>query len=221
MAYTQEFDFNLDQLNPEASYLQESVELMLIREQSRADSREMKLTALTNIEAAIRRGVTGGEVFTALEYLALEGTLRRSAYQNRMGYPDIRSKAAVYLGELGTPEAHTVLLKMAGLEFETTVLTQVVTSLKKIGINKDQETVNVITAILTRFDMLSPDNLLALSGIEAYETFAAQNGWKLDSASMLAISNIADGRYHGRIRQRARDLLVQLRTYHHRSSSGS
>ncbi|MDR0568430.1 MAG: HEAT repeat domain-containing protein [Spirochaetaceae bacterium] len=218
--YAQEFDFNLDQLNPEASYLQESVELLLIREQSRADSREMKLNALSNIGAAISRGVTGGEVLTALEYMALEGTVRRTAYRNRLGYPDIRSKAAAYLGELGSPEAHSVLMRMAGAEFETTVLTEIVTSLKKIGMNENQETVQAITVILNHFDALSPDNLLALSGIEAYETFAAQNGWKLDPASMSVIAHIASGRYHGLIRQRARQLLTQLRTYH-RNGSGS
>lgn len=220
IASAQEFDFNLDQLNPEASYLQESVEQMLIREQSRADSREMKLNALTNIEAAIRRGVTGGEVFKALEYLALEGTVRRTAYQNRMGYPDIRSKAAAYLGELGSPEAHTVLMQMAHVEIEPTVLIQILIALKKIGSNEHQETVQTITVILNRFDMFSPDNLLALSGIEAYETFAAQNGGKLDPAAMTVIAHIAEGRYHGRIRQRARDLLAQLRAYR-RNSSGS
>ena len=222
LAGAQEFDFNLNQgLDSEASYLQESVELMLIREQSRAESREMKLSALSNIEAAIKRGITGGEVLNALEYLALEGTVRRTVHQNRMGQPDIRSKAAVYLGELGTPEAKNVLLQMAKAEFETTVLTQVVTSLKKIGINENQETVKAVTGILNHFDMLAPDNFLALSGLEAYEIFAAQNGWKLDPDSVLVISRIAEGRYHGLIRQRAKALLMQLRTYHRSAGSGS
>ncbi|MDR2534675.1 MAG: HEAT repeat domain-containing protein [Treponema sp.] len=221
-AKAQEFDFNLDQgLDSEASYLQESVELMIIREQSRAESREMKLNALSNIEGAIKRGIISGEVLSSLEYLGLEGTARRTVHQNPMGYPDVRSKAAVYLGELGTPEAQNVLIRMAKAEFETTVLTQVVTSLKKIGINENQETVKAITTILNRFDLLSPDNLLALSGIEAYEAFAAQNGWKLDHASVAVISHIAEGRYHGTIRQRARTLLTQLRTYHRNTASES
>jgi hypothetical protein len=179
----------------------------------------MELTALANIGAAISRGVIGGEVLGALEYLGLEGTVRRTAFKNRLGYPDVRSKAAMYLGDLGTPEAYNVLMRMAGAEFESTVLTEIVTALKKSGLNENQKTVTAITGILHRFDMFSPDNFLALSGLEAYETFAEQNGWKLDRDSMLVISRIADGRYHGRIRQRARDLLAQLRMY--RPSAGS
>lgn len=214
MVSGQDFDFNLDKgITVEESYLQESVKLMLIREQSRADSRELKLSALSNIGEAIKRGVTGGEVLSALEHLALEGTVNRRAYQNSRGYPDIRGKAAAYLGELGGPEAKDVLIRMAGAEHDATVLTQMITALKKIGLNENQETVNVITVILSHFNMFSPDNLLALSGLEAYETFAAQNGWKLDPASMLVISHIADGRYHGSIRQRAKQLLTLLRTY--------
>jgi hypothetical protein len=61
--------------------------------------------------------------------------------------------------------------------------------------------------------MFSPNNILALAGIEAYEVFAAQNGWRLDPVSAQVISQIAEGRYHGLIRQRARELSIRLRTF--------
>ncbi|MDR2493687.1 MAG: HEAT repeat domain-containing protein [Spirochaetaceae bacterium] len=220
----QDFDFNLDKgVTVESSYLQESVDLMLIREQSRSESRDLKLSALSNIEGAINRGVKSGEVLSALEYLALEGIVNKTAYRNRAAYPDVRSKAALYLGVLGGPEAKRVLLKMAYAEYETIVLTQVVAALKTIGIsendenNKSQESVDAITKILYHSDLFSPDNLLALSGLEAYETFAARNNWKLDLRSVFVISQISQGRYHGTVRLRAKALLTQMRTYQRES----
>ncbi|MDR2518174.1 MAG: HEAT repeat domain-containing protein [Spirochaetaceae bacterium] len=218
-ANAQDFDFDLDQgVTVESSYLQEAVELMLIREQSRSESRDLKRAALSNIEVAIKRGIKSGEVLSALEYLALEGTVNKTAYRNRTAYPDIRSRAALYLGVLGGSEAKKVLLKMAYVEYETAVLTQVVAALKTIGLNENsesetKESLDAITKILTHFDLFSPDNLLALSGLEAYEAFASRNQWKLGPRAVFVISQISQGRYHGKIRLRAKALLALMRTY--------
>ena len=56
---------NNQEMSVEQSYLQESVELMIIREQSRAESRDMKLIALEYIGDAISRGNTGVEIKSA------------------------------------------------------------------------------------------------------------------------------------------------------------
>ena len=50
----------------EGSYLQESIDLMIIRQQSRAENRELKFRALKNIKTAIDQGITDGEVLSAL-----------------------------------------------------------------------------------------------------------------------------------------------------------
>ena len=211
--YAQEFDFNPNRgLSVEESYLQESVELMLIREQSRSDEREQKERALKNISAALERGTKGYELFASLEYLALEGTINRRINQRSVNYPDIRSKAAFYLGVLGGVEAKNVLIRMAGVEKDVTILIEVFKSLKKIGINDNNETLNAITQVLNRFNIFNSDNLLALSGIEAYEFFAEQNNWRLGTAEREMIFQISEGRYHSLIRQRAKNLLTLLRT---------
>ena len=95
---------NDKELSVEESYLQESIEQMVIREQARADSRDMKLVALEYIGDAIKGGRTNQEIQKTLEYLALEGIV----YQAREGgvgrlinnYPDVRAKAAQYLENL-------------------------------------------------------------------------------------------------------------------------
>jgi len=61
------------ELSVEESYLQESVEMMVIREQARAESRDMKLVALEYIGDAIKGGRANPEIQKTLEYLALEG----------------------------------------------------------------------------------------------------------------------------------------------------
>ncbi|MDR3114158.1 MAG: HEAT repeat domain-containing protein [Treponema sp.] len=202
-------------LTVEGSYLQESIDLMIIRQQSRAESREMKFHALKNIRTAIDQGSTGGEVLHALEYMALEGTVNKTIYNNRIrnNYPDIRGKAAAYLGDLGSPEAYTILLKMIQAEYEPMILTEVIKSLTKIGINHTDETIRMITKRLKAFDVLVPDNLLALAALEAYETFASTDGGTLDASTVQVIRRISEGRYHGAIRERARQLLTLLHTY--------
>ncbi|MDR1956055.1 MAG: HEAT repeat domain-containing protein [Treponema sp.] len=205
----------------EGSYLQETVDFMLIRQQSRAETREMKLLALEHIRTALDQGISNGEVVSALEYMALEGIVNKIISNSRVrnNYPDIRRTAAAYLGDLGTPQAHRILLKMSQAEYEPMVLTAVVTSLTKIGItgtmgNEERnEILRMITRRIQAFDVLVPDNLLALAALEAYEAFARQPGGTLDSTTVQAIERIAEGRYHGAIRERAKQILTMLRTY--------
>jgi hypothetical protein len=203
------------EMSVEESYLQESVELMIIREQSRAESRDMKLVALTYIGDAIDRGNTGEEIRGALEYLGTEGIVNQTRENGRLvnNYPDVRTKAATYLGQLGTPEAKDSLIKMCLADNEPMVLTEVVKSLAKIGINDNDETANAISWIVTRFDVLNPDNLLALSALEAYEKLAEANGGIKDPASIRTIIRIAEGNYIKPVQERAKEVLADLRKY--------
>jgi hypothetical protein len=116
------------EMSVEESYLQESVENMIIREQSRADSREMKMVALAYIGDAIDRGNTGTEVRQALEYLGLEGVLNRGRENGRLvnNFPDVRREAVKYLGKMGTVEAKETLLKIIYYDNEPMVLQEAV-----------------------------------------------------------------------------------------------
>ncbi|MDR1565872.1 MAG: HEAT repeat domain-containing protein [Treponema sp.] len=203
------------ELSVEESYLQESVELMIIREQSRAESRDMKLVALEYIGDAINHGNTGEEVRAALEYLGTEGIVNQTRENGRLvnNYPDVRTKAATYLGDLGTSEAKDTLIKMCLADNEPMVLTEVVKSLAKIGINDNDQTVNAISWIVTRFDVLNPDNLLALSALEAYEKLAVANGGIKDPSAIRTIIRIAEGHYIRPVQERAKQVLMDLRKY--------
>jgi hypothetical protein len=203
------------EMSVEESYLQESIENMIIREQSVARGRDMKLIALEYIAAALEHGNTSDDVRNALEYLALEGLTNQTRENGRLinNFPDIRAKAVIYLGELGTPEAKNTLLKVMLADPEPMVLTEAVKSLAKIGLNENEETANTISWVVTRFDVLNPDNLLALSALEAFEILAQKNGGLKDPSALRTIMRIADGRYITPVRDRARQLIFDLRQY--------
>ena len=203
------------EMSVEQSYLQESVELMIIREQSRAESRDMKLVALEYIGDAIGRGNTGEEIRSSLEYMGLEGVLNQTRENGRLvnNYPDVRTKVATYLGALGTKEAKDTLIKMVLVDNEPMVLTEVIKSLAKIGMNENEETSNAISWIVTRYDVLNPDNLLALSAIEAYEKLAAANNGIKDPNAIRTLIRIAEGPYSRPVQERAKMALTDLRMY--------
>ena len=211
------------ELSVEESYLQESVELMIIREQTRADSRDMKLVALEYIGDAISSGRAGPEVVSALEYLALEGVVNQARESGRLvnNYPDVRAKAAAHLGELGTEEAKDVLLKIVLADPEPMVLTEAIKSLGTIGLNENEETISAISWIVTRFDVLNPDNILALSALEAFEKIAEKNGGLKDPSAIRTIIRIAEGPYIRPVQNRARETLNNLRQYNAQRSSES
>jgi hypothetical protein len=203
------------EMSVEESYLQESIENMIIRENSQALGRDMKLVALEYIGEAIEHGNTSAEVKNALEYLALEGITNQTRENGRLlnNFPDVRAKAVAYLGDVGTPEAKNALLKVMLADPEPMVLTEAVKSLAKIGLNENEETANTISWVVTRFDVLNPDNLLALSALEAFATLAKKNGGLRDPSALRTIMRIADGRYISPVKDRARQLIFDLRQY--------
>jgi HEAT repeat protein len=210
-------------MSVEESYRQESVEIMIIREQSRSDSMEMKLIALEYIRDAIERGNTGPEIQSALEYLAMEGIVNVIRENNRVtnNYPGVRVRAAEYLGDMGTPEAKNLLIRLIRTDKEPMVLQEAVKSLGKIGDDKNNETVNAISGIVNRKHYLNqPDNLLAFSALDAYDKIAKAKGGLQDPMVIQSIVNIAEGNYSPTVRNRAKQVLANLREYASSGNSG-
>ncbi|MDR2142923.1 MAG: HEAT repeat domain-containing protein [Treponema sp.] len=212
-----------DEMSVEESYLQESVENMIIREQSRGDSREMKMIALTYIGDAIDRGNTSNEVRQALEYLGLEGVLNRGRENGRLvnNFPDVRREAARYLGEMGkkgNAEAKDALLKIVYYDNEPMVLQEAIKSLGDIGNDDNGKTISTIVWILQKFDNTNPDNLLALSAIEAFEKLGASNEGIKDPNVVQMLIRIADGPYIRPVQERAKSVLGKIRLTQAQSS---
>jgi hypothetical protein len=203
------------EMSVEESYLQESVELMVIRETSRSDTRDQKLVALEYIGEAIDRGNNGEEIRAALEYLSMEGVMNKARENGRLvnNFPDVRRQSAKYLGELGTPEAKNTLLKIVVADPEPMVLQEAVKSLAKIGLNDNDETLNAIAWTFTRFDVTNPDNLLALSTVDAILSIAEKSGGIKDPNAVRTLIKIAEGPYIRPVQEKARFALDELRKH--------
>ena len=195
----------------EESYLQESIENMIIREQSRVNNRDQKFLALELIGNAIERGNRSEEIHVTLEYLGLEGILNRSSEAGRLinNFPDVRRETARQLGVLGTPEARDILLTLIYYETEPMVLQEAVKSLGDIGLDDNGRTISTIAWIFHKFHNTVPDNLLAFATIEAIEKLAS-SGIRNQAAVELLV-RIADGPYIPVVRNRAMAVLETFR----------
>ena len=201
------------EMTVEESYLQEAIENMIIRETSRAESREQKLIALEYIGEAIDRGNTSVDVRQALEYLSQEGRRSVSRENGRVinNFPEIRRQAVKYLGQIGTEEAKDALIVVCQFENEPLVLQEAIKSLGDIGLNDNNETVSNIIWVVRKFDNLNPDNILAIATIDSFEKIAKKNGGLNSPEAIRLLIRISEGPYIKPVQERARQLLADLR----------
>ena len=203
------------EMSVEESYLQESIEMMIIRETARADTREAKFIALEYIADAIDRGSTNDDIRQTLEFLSREGrrTVARENGRVTNNFPDVRRQSAKYLGLLGTEEAQKVLLDITQIENEPMVLQEAIKALGDIGINNNNETIANIAWVVRKFDNTNPDNLMAIATIDAFEKIARKNDGLNSPEAIQTLIRISEGQYIKPVQERARQLLAELRTY--------
>jgi len=203
------------EMTVEESYLQESIEIMIIRETARAHSREQKLIALEYVRDAIERGNTNDEIRQTLDFLSREGRRTVARENGRLvnNFPDVRRQSAKYLGQIGTDEARRSLLEILSFENEPMVLQEAIKSLGDIGANENNETVSHIAFVMNRYNSTNPDNLMALATIDAFEKIARNNNGISSSDAVRTLVLISEGQYVTPVRERARQLLAELRTY--------
>jgi len=203
------------EMSVEESYLQNTMELMIIRETARATNRESKLIALDYIGDAIERGNTSDDIRQTLEFLSREGrrTVARENGRVMNNFPDVRRQAARYLGQIGTEEARDALLEICQFENEPMVLQEAIKSLGDIGLNDNNETIANIAWVMRRFDTLNPDNLMAIATIDAFEKIARKNGGISSPEAIQTLIRISEGQYIRPVQERARQLIAELRSY--------
>ena len=186
-----------------------------IRESSR-NNRDQRLIVLGYIGNLLERGSTNEEIRLTLEYLSLEGTQNKARENGRLvnDYPEVRREAARYLGIMGTTEAKRALIRICNIETDPTVLQEAVKSLGDIGMNDNDETVNTIVWVADKFDRTTvPNNLLALSAIDALDRIAAKNNGLTNPNAYTLLIRISEGSYRLDVRERARQILINFREY--------
>jgi HEAT repeat protein len=203
------------EMTVEQSYLQETVELMIIRETARSETRDQKFIALGYIKDALDRGSTNDEIRQTLEFLSREGRMTVSRENGRVtnNFPDVRRQAAKYLGQMGTEEAQKSLMEITRFENEPMVLQEAIKSLGDIGLNENNETITHIAWIARKFDNLYPDNLLAIATIDAFEKLSKKSNGLDSPEAIQVLARISEGNYVTPVKERARQLLADLRSY--------
>ena len=203
------------EMTVEESYLQKSIELMIIRETARSETREQKFIALEYIKDALGRGNNDDDIRQTLEFLSREGRMTVSRENGRVtnNFPDVRRQAAKYLGQMGTPEAQKSLMEITRFENEPMVLQEAIKALGDIGNNDNNETVEHIAWVVKRFDTLNPDNLMAIATIDAFEKIAKKNNGLNSQNAIQVLARISEGNYVTPVKERARQLLADLRSY--------
>ncbi len=199
----------------EESYLQSSLETMIIKEQAQSESRDMKLVALQYARQAIDAGRKNDDIRNSLEYLALETSnlVIRSGGTGRVlnDFPDVRAKACDYLADFPSEDTKNALVRVVLSDDEPMVLSAAIRSLGKIGINDNDDVTQDIAYIVNRYDVLQPDNSLAFESLVAFERLNDKLGGLRDPSAIRAIIKIAGGNYISPVKQRAVALLDKIR----------
>jgi hypothetical protein len=202
------------EMSVEESYLQEEIELMIIRETSRLGDRDQKITALDHIDSALKRGSTNEELRTTLEYLSLEGNQNRTMQGGRQmnNYPDVRRLAVRYLGRIESKESKSALIRICDSENEPMVLQEAIRSLGMIGLNDNDDAVNAIVWVADHnLKSNNPDNLIALAAIDALEMLRKKNN-TVNTGALQLIVNISSGNYNynSAVKNRAKQALASM-----------
>ncbi|MCL2295316.1 MAG: HEAT repeat domain-containing protein [Spirochaetes bacterium] len=206
----------------EEAFLRPSMEVEVIAALAAAETREQKLVALEMIEQMIAEGrVRQNDIHinAVLANLAGEGTtiVVREGSRRVNSFPDVRTRAARVLGELGGERARDTLIDITRnpSENESMVLSQVVFSLGLIGLNENNESLIAITNVLMNNSRQRvPDNNLAIASLLAIERIIEKNNGFPDEPSprflYVAITEVQFGNYSTEVRNWASALMGRL-----------
>jgi hypothetical protein len=196
----------------EQAYSPDYTNITLVKEKSRTSDRNLKMDALSIIDDMLAEDKRDEELLSALEYMALEGTLNKAQSNRKISnsYPDVRVKTALCLGDYGGDDAKKILLQMIKYEPETMTLTQTVKALSKIGITERDET--PLNTMMRRFITRYPDHSLAIAFLDAYQKYVEEGG-KVNFTSRELIYSISQGHYRTPVKDKAKHLLEQIQVY--------
>lgn len=194
----------------EDEYMSSEVDT-IIGELASSDDYDNKMVALSYLEEAVSGGRTSPEVVASLSRLAGEGVKTTARTNGRImnNFPDVRAKACDLLGQVATEESKNTLVSIAVEDKEPMVVTAAIRSLGDIGMNDNDEVVNMIEFVHKRYAALNPTSSLALEVLNAYEKLA---GSVQDKGPMIqSISEIRTNyKYATPVRTKATELLKTL-----------
>ncbi len=190
----------------------------VLREEALSNDRDSQLLAISQIRNMIDNGkLPGNAAVTAdlLSNLAFDGTVRPVIQDNSVinDFPEVRREACTLLGKVGGESSVDILLRVLATDPEPMVLSEAAYSLGEIGLNPNNEVSQGIADAVLRQDAVKPDNNFAFASLLAFEKLAKKNNGLKDQNAFRAILRISNGEYIPIVRQKAVQVLDELKNY--------
>jgi hypothetical protein len=198
----------------EESYLDEPINLVVVRQYTQAVDRGSKMAALDYLADYIDRGNTGTDVSVMLEGLALEGILNKTNEGGRTtnNFPDVRAKAVQLLGDCGTAEAQASIVKVMGIEREPDVQYEALNALIKTGVADNPGVVEKARQVFEDFNARNPDNRMAWALLDLYGALINTEQGLKNVPSLNTIYNISENPIYTKpVRDQAKAILIKAR----------
>jgi len=192
----------------------ETVEMMLIRENSTSSSRDRNMMALELLEKAAGRGNVTDEMYTAFERLMFSGSSNRAMSGGRVanGFPDVRRETARQLGKVGTQQARNILIKASQSETDPLAMYEIINSLGAINADDNGRTVATIVWVVGRFHRApAPDNHIAMAAVNSLGLIADRDRNSISREAFLYLYEVEKGPYVPAVKDRAREVIGVLR----------
>lgn len=157
-----------------------------------------------------------GMIDSTLAAIALSGTEVRAKFGGSFtinNFPLLRVKACHTIGQLGGPEAQSILLQVLHYDRNPLVLAEASYELGRLKKNPHNVVSNAIAAALRRTLIYQSEDQFAYSALNAFSQLAKAGQLKADPSVYLAISNIGDMGLGYSVRKAATATLQTLATY--------
>ena len=210
------------ELTVEELYL-EAIEVQILREQAFSYDRDMKLSALDDIEEMVDEGRSTAATSAILQYLAMEGTSRRVRESNRLinYFPEVRRRSANLLGRVGSTGdketregAQNALIAVLIKDEEAMVKAEAAYALGIIGQDDNEQSISALVFALNQEDSERPDNNFAYAICLSLEKIAKANNGIKNPDAFRALVQIAQGGYIKTVKRKALQTLDELKKYY-------
>lgn len=204
----------------EELYLQRQQTIESLSGLAHASDRDTRLIAIEELERMVENGrITSqdADFIAILDYLALDGTAIISTENNRkvQNIPEVRMLSCRLLARIGGSQVERTLRMVVNTDNDPMVLAEAVYGLGMVSEDTDNKVMPMIADLITKQDILAPDNNLAYASLLAVEKLVQKTRKLGDPEILRAVIRLMlpESIYVSEVRQKAGEVFEILRQY--------